>query len=350
MPYQRKIHHRDETCLNCGYPIIGDYCGQCGQKAHLHKDSTWHILLHFIGDYFHYDNKFLTTIKTLFTRPGQITLDYINGKRARYLNPIQLYIFVTTIFFLLFFSSLSFNNDNIKATNKPSELEHSADSLQHVLKIEKDSTEDNLDSLSSEELSHLSKDTTASRKIVNLMKVLTDSGDKLVLYDSMQKVLPKKERDNFITRYFTRRIIKKRMESHNDENFMEHFKENFLHNIPKLFFILLPFFAFLLWLFHSKRRYFYIDHIIFSLHFHSMLFLLLTLTLIIRKILSGQPISLWLFLFFTLGTGAYLYKSLRRVYGSSRGKTLVKQGLIFLSYMFGFLIASILVFFITIMY
>jgi len=91
----------EEHCLNCGEELHGRYCSHCGQKAGLRKDSFGHMVVHFIGDYFHYDNKFWTTFKALITKPGQVTLDYIEGRRARYLNPIQLYIFVVTVIVLL---------------------------------------------------------------------------------------------------------------------------------------------------------------------------------------------------------------------------------------------------------
>ncbi len=87
MAFQEKEYHHEENCLNCGYPLIGKFCGNCGQKAFLHKDSFWHMASHFIGDYFHYDSKFWITLKTLFTKPGIVTLEFIQGKRVKYLTP-----------------------------------------------------------------------------------------------------------------------------------------------------------------------------------------------------------------------------------------------------------------------
>ena len=31
-----------ETCLNCGATLVGPFCGQCGQKGHVHR-SLLHV-------------------------------------------------------------------------------------------------------------------------------------------------------------------------------------------------------------------------------------------------------------------------------------------------------------------
>ena len=49
--------------------------------------------------------------------------------------------------------------------------------------------------------------------------------------------------------------------------------ENFQHSIPKLMFVLLPLFAWFIYLFYSRKKYYYTQHVIFSIHFHSFIFL-----------------------------------------------------------------------------
>ncbi len=98
------MHNNGEkvVCPNCGFETSHNYCAQCGQETHLHKDNFWGLVTHFTGHYFHYDSKFWATIKTLFFKPGMLTTAYKNKQRARYVPPISLYIFVSIIYFILF--------------------------------------------------------------------------------------------------------------------------------------------------------------------------------------------------------------------------------------------------------
>jgi hypothetical protein len=55
----------------------------------------------------------LRTIKMLLARPGQLSLDYVNGRRVRYMKPVQLFMIINLIFFFLITNnifSLTLNN------------------------------------------------------------------------------------------------------------------------------------------------------------------------------------------------------------------------------------------------
>jgi hypothetical protein len=88
-------------CPNCGSTATGNYCAQCGQATHLHKDTFWGLVTHFIAHYFHFESKFWQTMRTLMARPGALTVAYLAKQRARYVPPMSLYIFVAVAFFLL---------------------------------------------------------------------------------------------------------------------------------------------------------------------------------------------------------------------------------------------------------
>jgi len=99
------MHHNKEeiVCPNCGTQAFGNYCYECGQQTHLHKDTLWGMILHFFEHYFHYDNKFWKTIKTLLFKPGELTLAYWRQQRMRYISPVSLYIFISAVYFGLVF-------------------------------------------------------------------------------------------------------------------------------------------------------------------------------------------------------------------------------------------------------
>jgi Protein of unknown function (DUF3667) len=89
------------SCANCAAPLSGAFCASCGQKAHVHR-SLAHVgeeLLHGIT---HFDGKAWTTLPMLVFRPGRLTRDYIEGKRARYIAPVPLFLLVVFLMFFVF--------------------------------------------------------------------------------------------------------------------------------------------------------------------------------------------------------------------------------------------------------
>lgn len=91
--------HHPFNCPNCGFRVERNYCAECGQPAHLHKETFVGLLTHFVAHYFHYEGRFLSTVRTLIFRPGALTLAYWQKQRMRYIPPISLYIFVSFVFF-----------------------------------------------------------------------------------------------------------------------------------------------------------------------------------------------------------------------------------------------------------
>jgi len=87
-------------CLNCGAPMVGPYCASCGQKQP-HPDLTLGELVHEATEELtHWDGKVPATLKTLFLKPGQLTTDFLAGRRARWLSPLRLYLICSVVFFL----------------------------------------------------------------------------------------------------------------------------------------------------------------------------------------------------------------------------------------------------------
>jgi hypothetical protein len=91
----------DPNCLNCATALQGPYCHTCGQKAsstHLSVHNVAHDAVH---EFVHLDGKILTTMKLLVAKPGELTCEFIAGRRARYITPIRLYLTWSLIFFAL---------------------------------------------------------------------------------------------------------------------------------------------------------------------------------------------------------------------------------------------------------
>src|SRR4051794_38334780 len=76
----------EQGCLNCGAPLGGPYCAICGQKdpkPDLTLREFVHETTHELTDW---DGKVPRTLKALVLRPGLLTIDYLSGRRARWLT------------------------------------------------------------------------------------------------------------------------------------------------------------------------------------------------------------------------------------------------------------------------
>jgi hypothetical protein len=91
-------HANETNCLNCGTPLTGPYCHECGQHAHVHRtlSAFFHDFLHGV---LHFEGKIWRTLPMLAWRPGELTRRYIEGQRARFVSPIALFLFCVFLMF-----------------------------------------------------------------------------------------------------------------------------------------------------------------------------------------------------------------------------------------------------------
>ncbi len=134
------------TCRNCGVPLQGRYCYACGQKA-ARADVTLRELAHeALHEFSHLDNsKIVQTLKLLLFKPGELTAEFLRGRRARYIPPIRLYLVCSLVFFALAawaqspFINIQMTKDDIandaerEATRKQTveRLEHLREQMTH---------------------------------------------------------------------------------------------------------------------------------------------------------------------------------------------------------------------------
>lgn len=104
----------------------------------------------------------------------------------------------------------------------------------------------------------------------------------------------------------------------------QEFADAFFDNLPRGFFLLLPTFALLLKLFYWRQDRYYLDHLVFALHYHSFVFLDFVLVLLLGRPWVPDPLAWFLVPILGLGLLLYLPLALRRVYGGSWGMTVLK--------------------------
>jgi len=88
-------------CTNCGGALNGPYCQTCGQKAASPNVSLHEFFHEAFHELAHVDGKIVQTLRLLLTRPGQLTREFLDGRRQRYVSPLRLYLTCSLIFFAL---------------------------------------------------------------------------------------------------------------------------------------------------------------------------------------------------------------------------------------------------------
>ncbi len=298
----RKLR-KEKNCLNCGNEVPERFCTHCGQENLQPRESFKHIMSHFITDYLHLDEKFWSSIKPLLFKPGFLTLNYNAGKRASYVHPFRLYIFITIIFFII---SPSFSNKE----KKPIEFDGKP---KQGISIDTSLLNSNADEV------RLS-DSGAATSTFNVNKDSVEIGfsdEKFIAQDSTveayharQMSMPESERDGVVERYLKERSI---VAKNSGVNLREAVNANFKKNTSKMIFILLPIFALLLKLFFRREKLYYVEHFFHSVYLHSFLFLTLIIFGLIVKVLPGAYAG-YMALFAVLSILVYFYQSFRVVY------------------------------------
>jgi hypothetical protein len=87
-------------CANCGAALADRYCSRCGQDSHVSL-SFGHFLHEFVEGMFHVDSSFWRTLRALITRPGQLTEQYLAGKRRTYSPPFRSYLVISIAYFVV---------------------------------------------------------------------------------------------------------------------------------------------------------------------------------------------------------------------------------------------------------
>ncbi|WP_084628177.1 DUF3667 domain-containing protein [Silanimonas lenta] len=85
---------RDAFCRNCGVPLLGEHCHACGQAAQGLVRPMARLLGDALDSLFELDSRLLRTLPALLFRPGWLSTEYLAGRRARYVSPVRLFVFL----------------------------------------------------------------------------------------------------------------------------------------------------------------------------------------------------------------------------------------------------------------
>lgn len=364
------------ACPNCATALADDaaFCPRCGQENHdLRVPFRW-FLLEFVGNITSFDTKLWNTLRLIFTKPGALARDYADGKRARYVNPARFYVFVSLFFFALltlWFDRSADSTGAFSAETDP-ELRRTA-KLADI--ITADSLHATLDELSQARLpidapyyrSARARLSGAAPHVLDSLLSLDDdtlSGTRSALRHALAALpeadslnVPYSVYMNGVKTSFTTRGEEKWFRTGNmteadvdsllgpDRESVGWFKRRMIRSLGRIdlvtpkgrkefshtmlsavslgMFLLMPFAAVLLLWFFSWRRYYW-EHLIFSVHLHTVLFLFVALVLGVAALVGATDLPGALLLVMALVAVVYMLAALRRFYRRSWASTILR--------------------------
>lgn len=262
-------------CLNCGSPLAGPFCAQCGQRAIPPYPSVRELVTDAFWELSGWDGRFAGTVRALLLSPGRLTTAFLEGRRVRFISPLRLYLVASLVYFLVAASAPNLRPNGV--------LDAPGITIS------------------------TGKETAASR--VTSATMDARSGD--ITPEERAAAMKDIERAPAILRPVLRRGV-------TDPNGL---KKNLLTSMPRVLFALVPVFAAIVGLFFRRRKY--PEHLYFGLHLHAFIFAALTVTAL-AKFTYVVPLAGIVSAIMALWIVTYGVRALRHVYRESLARTMAK--------------------------
>jgi len=346
------LQYRGVECTNCGHPLdISDrYCPSCSQANSTKKLTLRDFFDEFFASLISYDSRLLKTLSALLTKPGKITRDFIEGKRVSYTNPFRFLLSLSIIYFLMLNFSGDFSafdrygegqNKSIFSKKSDSSYTSKKKSGAKSTKIElndKDQLFKTLDSLNISEVMRKEDSLIMANPISHFKKLEEKSlfprfGGKREFFS----ILMTKEKISSFNELPEKYLIASTRENKaafNASISFSRFKKqpgsffsSIVSKLPFAIFFFLPAFALFLWLVYIRKKYNYTEHLVFSFHNQSLLFILLIVSFLVDSIFNVYSSGIFILIF-----SIYLFIAIRKFYEQGLFKTIVKY--IFLNIIF----------------
>jgi Protein of unknown function (DUF3667) len=279
------------ACRNCEAPLAGPYCAQCGQHAHESARELSAVLHNAWHDLTHLDGRLWPTLYFLLLRPGRLTVDYFQEKRARYLPPVRLYLVLS----LAFFTVNALQAPPAGSVRAAAEA-HQPAPAQSGTPAEGAAEPDDFRITIEEACEHI--DIAGVGWLTSRARAACERA----------RHMPAEE-----------------------------FLVALAHNVPKMMFVFLPLMAAVMCLLYWRPRRYYVEHLVFLLHNHSALylaFLLLDLCAALGRLWSPfGTLTVLLGIATAIYVPTYPYRAQRRYYGQGRLLTLAKFTVLTLAYL-----------------
>ena len=315
------VSHEGQHCANCGTPLAGAFCHECGQSVHSVLQPVHHMTEETVETLLHVDSRIVRTLPALFLKPGFLTLEYFAGRRMRYIAPFRLmFVLCLLSFFMLHLASSSITTDvaarqQTRLTDQGEEFAQatSAKQVQQLL----DEKLEALDIAQGFGGTAVAVQVQAARQALHAaanQRLVALHAAPLPLPAASTQAAPPNQSSSavaptqvdWLPAFANQRLTSiaqhiqdnwRAYKSH-DPAISEAAKERMINGVfgklPGAMLVLVPVFALLLKLFYVFKRRLYMEHVIVVLHSQAFLFLwLLLLTLLGEAVAWLKPHAAW---------------------------------------------------------
>ncbi len=321
-------------CKNCGTIVTERFCTHCGQLGADFQRPIWALVTSSLSDMFALDGRIWRTLPMLMLRPGRLTRDYLDGKRARFVPPFRLFLLTSVIFFFVVFGAIErqagsdpfrFDFDDVSSGSiaMGEDLTVSVTTSQALADLRRQLADPMLTSEAREKLIG----EIAAAETAGVMQSLMQPDGKIDRA-ALNALI---EEQNGATASPADLAAMKAMSNQmatvyeNQERFGARMKEW----APRFTLLFLPVFSLLLALTYCwRRQFFFYDHLIAGLHFQTFAYAAITLLLLAGSVVPSLMPGLFpasVFIMF-----AYLFRMLRVVYGTGHILSALRAGVLIL--------------------
>ena len=89
-----------QYCVGCGAAVTGRYCADCGEHTEPHDYSMKHFVEELVETTVHVDGRVFASFRSLLTRPGELTSQFLSGRRKNQMGPVQMFVVCNVLYFL----------------------------------------------------------------------------------------------------------------------------------------------------------------------------------------------------------------------------------------------------------
>ena len=339
----------EDYCPNCRALLAEQawYCSQCGQKCTDGRISIKELLNEFFEAIFNIDSRFLLSIRAMFF-PGKLTNQYFLGKRKSYVHPLRLFLVNGIIFFTLVSLVTSKYADRNLAKASDAIFKDDAYRLQVI---------EQLDTLRGPIIEASSEPVAVRRAFDSLFAKVNAAEDSFTIayfeylgdWQLVQKELELSKVDALnlneqelakkyeVESYVGRTTLQQSLKIITQ---LDQVVSSAIGQLIWSFLLMMTMLGFVLKLLYIRRGLYYVEHLVFSFHFHAFAFFISSFFLLLAFIspsLFEAHLEKFNFIFI-LGF-LYMFLAMKKVYKQSWGKTFVKFTLLNFGYLFVFAVA-----------
>jgi hypothetical protein len=305
-------------CANCGAPLAGPYCSACGQR---HHDVPVHHFGHFVGealeDLTHADSRLWQTLLALLFRPGFLTREFLEGHRARYLPPVRLYLVVSVIFFIVVgLHSRTSGSEAVALTQSGKSFSYK------VIPAE--------EARGPGALGRRPAPATG-QAATGLAAIAPTAAGRQRLCEQAGTFIER--RAGWLAKLGPR-VAQNCVAVLTQSGGMERLSAAITANLERAMFLFLPLLALVMKPLYLKPPRYYVEHLLFFLHNHAFVFVVLGLLTVLEMITASALVLglvKWAVAVYIL---TYFSRAMRRLYGQGRWLTLSKLAALGVAYFF----------------